>query len=69
MPQRLRKLVGSLGVLLFFAVYVWAAVSIADRLPDNRLVEVLYFVAAGTLWGVPLLPLITWTQSGRWGRK
>jgi hypothetical protein len=69
MPPRLRKLVGSLAVLAFFALYVWAAVAVADRLPDNRVVELIYFILAGTLWGVPLLPLITWTQSGRWGWK
>jgi hypothetical protein len=44
-------------------------VAVADRLPDNRVVELIYFILAGTLWGVPLLPLITWTQSGRWGWK
>jgi len=68
MPPRLRKFVGLLAVLAFLALYIWAAATIADRLPDNRLVQLVYFVLAGTLWGVPLLPLMTWMQRGRSGR-
>ena len=69
MPPGLRKFVGSLAVLAFLALYVWAAAGVAERLPDQAVVQLVYFVLAGTLWGVPLLPLITWIQSGRWGRK
>ena len=65
MPSRLRKLVGSIALLAFLAIYVAVAVTLADRLPDNRLVELVYFVVVGTAWGLPLLPLIAWMQRGR----
>ena len=65
MPPRLRKLVGSVAVLAFLATYVAVAVTLADRLPDNLLVQLTYFVVVGTAWGLPLLPLIAWMQRGR----
>jgi hypothetical protein len=65
MPPRLRKLIGSVAVLAFLAVYIAVAVTLADRLPDNRLVQLAYFVVVGTAWGLPLLPLIAWMQRGR----
>ena len=65
MPARTRKLVGSLGVLAFLGVYIWAAASVAERLPDSTWVQLVYFAVVGTLWGVPLFPLIAWVQRGR----
>jgi hypothetical protein len=60
MPTRLRKLVGGVGMLAFLFFYVGVMVAIADHLPDQWAVKLVFFVLAGTLWGVPLLPLITW---------
>ena len=65
MTPRSRKLVGSVGVLAFLGFYVWAAASIAERLPANTAVQLIYFAVVGTLWGVPLFPLIAWVQRGR----
>ena len=64
MPPRLRKLIGSLGVLIFLAAYIVVAVTLADQLPDNRVIELLYFAVAGVAWGVPLLPLFRWIETG-----
>ena len=47
------------------AAYVVAATVVADLLPDNRLVELAYFVVAGTFWFIPILPLIYWMNRGR----
>ena len=68
MPPRLRKLIGSIAVVIFLAAYIAAAVTLADRLPDNRAVELAYFLVAGMAWGLPLLPLFTWIQTGAWRR-
>ena len=65
MTPRVRKLVGSVGVLAFLAFYIWAAASLAERLPDSTWVQLLYFALVGTLWGVPLFPLIACVQLGR----
>ena len=42
--------------------YIWAAIAIGERLPDNRAVQMIYFIVAGTAWGLPLFPLISWAQ-------
>ena len=65
MSPRVRKLVGSIGVLVFLAFYIWAATAIAEWLPDSTVVQLVYFALVGTLWGVPLFPLIAWVQRGR----
>lgn len=59
-PARLRKLIGSIGILVFLAAYVWAFTSLYDRLPQNRLVHLAYFVVFGLGWGLPLIPLLSW---------
>ena len=60
MSPRVRKLVGSVGVLAFLGVYVWAAATLAERLPDNTVVQLIYFAVVGTAWGFPLIPLLSW---------
>ena len=65
MTARARKLVGSAGVLVFLGFYIWAATAVAERLPDSTIVQLIYFAVVGTLWGVPLFPLIAWVQRGR----
>jgi hypothetical protein len=60
MPTRLKKLIGTVGILAFLLFYVGAAVAIADRLPDLWPVKLVFFVVVGTVWGAPLIPLITW---------
>jgi hypothetical protein len=64
MPTRVRKLVGSLGVLVFLAAYVWIVTLAADHVPRHVVPETLFYVVAGVLWGVPLIPLIRWMNGG-----
>lgn len=65
MTARVRKLIGSAGVLAFLAAYVWAATAISDHLPDGRAIKLAYFAVVGIAWGVPILPLISWMNRGR----
>ncbi|MFM8753728.1 MAG: DUF2842 domain-containing protein [Phenylobacterium sp.] len=65
MQPRLRSFVGSMAILVFMAVYIWAATLVADRLPDNMAIKMLYFAVAGLGWGLPILPLISWMNRGR----
>jgi hypothetical protein len=60
MPVRLKKLIGSGLMLLFLFAYVCVVVAVADHLPDQWFVKLIFFLLAGTLWGAPLIPLITW---------
>ena len=60
MPTRLRKLIGSAGVLGFLGLYIWLVSLLADRVPPATWAQTAFFAAAGVLWGVPLIPLIRW---------
>jgi hypothetical protein len=64
MPPRLRKLVGSAGVVGFLLAYIWLVVVAADHVPRSVWLQTAFFVAAGVLWGVPLIPLIRWMNGG-----
>ena len=60
MPTRLRKLIGSVGVLAFLAGYVWLVATLYGYVPKGALFTLAYFAVAGFVWGVPLIPLIRW---------
>jgi hypothetical protein len=64
MPQRLRKLIGTLVLVVFVTLYALTAMTIAAaKLPGTSwFVQLLYFAIAGLLWIVPAAPLITWMQ-------
>ena len=47
--------------------YIWAAIAIGERLPPNRYVQLVFFIVAGTAWGLPLFPFIRWVQRDRAG--
>ena len=64
MNARTRKAIGGLLILAFLLGYIILVVNIADHLPDQKLVRLIYYVVAGTAWGVPLIPLITWMNRG-----
>lgn len=64
MPPRLRKLIGSAGVLGFLLGYIWAVTILADRVPANPWLQTAFFGVAGVLWGVPIIPLIRWMNGG-----
>jgi hypothetical protein len=62
MSPRVRKLVGTFAILAFMAAYIWAAIAIAERLPADTTVQLIFFIVAGLAWGLPLFPLVSWAQ-------
>ncbi len=65
MSARVRKLVGGVGMLAFLLFYMGLAAMIADHLPNQWAVQLAFFLIAGTAWGAPLIPLITWMNRGK----
>ena len=65
MNARIRKLVGGVGLLVFIGGYIWAATAIADHLPEHGAIKFIYYAVVGLIWGVPVLPLISWMNRGR----
>ena len=60
MPPRLKKLVGSVAVLAFIALYVGVAAALYRFVPDNSFLRLAYFAVVGMAWGLPIVPLIRW---------
>jgi hypothetical protein len=67
MSPRVKKLIGSVGVLAFLVLYIGAAAWIGDRLPASQLIRFAYFGVAGIAWGLPLIPFLAWMNRDRRG--
>ena len=59
---RIRKLIGTFVLLTFLVLYSFLVMTIAvsGHLPDNGLVESLYYLTAGVIWAFPAKYLVTW---------
>ena len=70
MPERLRKLVGSIVLVAFVCIYALTAMTIAAaKLPGTSgLTQLVYFTVAGLIWVIPAGALIAWMVKPR-GRK
>lgn len=60
MTPRIRKLVGTVAIVLFLGLYAAAAIVVADHLPRHPAVSLAYFLIVGVAWGLPLFPLLSW---------
>ena len=65
MSARTRKLIGSVAIVGFLGLYIAVVATLAERLPPNWIVQLVFFVVAGVAWGAPLIPLIAWMNRGR----
>lgn len=60
----LRRIIASVGIVLFLVLYVVGVSDLGRHLPPhNDVLTLLYYALAGTLWGVPILPLISWSEA------
>lgn len=70
MPHRIRKLLGS--VVLIVLVLTWALVAMViaqfPAIKANSVVEAIYYVVAGLGWVLPAMPIVSW-MSRRTGDK
>jgi hypothetical protein len=67
MKPTLRKPVGVLGLIAGLVVYAVLVGSLAGpigRLPV--LVQAIVYLILGTIWILPLRPLLIWMETGRW---
>jgi len=65
MKARVRKAIGGLGIVGFVILYAVAAATIGDHIPKVIWAQALFYIVAGTAWGLPLIPLILWMNRGR----
>ncbi|GGC55070.1 DUF2842 domain-containing protein [Chelatococcus reniformis] len=64
MPRSQRKLIGSIGMIIFVVVYALVVMVVAQgRIQEApKLAQTAFFLVAGLIWIVPLLPLIRWME-------
>lgn len=64
MPQRLRKFLGTIALVVFIAFYALLAMTIgAAKLPGTSgWVQLAYYVVAGLVWVIPAAAMVTWMQ-------
>jgi len=64
MGPRTRKAIGGVAILLFLLFYVGLIGWIGTLLPNQWLIRLIFYAIAGTAWGAPLIPLLTWMNRG-----
>lgn len=65
MSAAARKLFGLAVLLAGLVLYALLAMRLAVAvLPDDLIVQTLYYVAAGVIWIVPAVPFVRWVQGG-----
>jgi hypothetical protein len=67
MNRRMRKLVGTIVMLLFVVLYALVITTVADPILSraNKAVEAVFYVIAGLAWAPPLMLLIKWMEGGK----
>jgi uncharacterized SAM-binding protein YcdF (DUF218 family) len=65
MTARTRKFIGLFGILGFIGLYVFAVTLAAAFLPDHWAARLAFYLVAGSAWGIPILPLISWMNRDR----
>ena len=60
-----RKLAGMLAILLIILVWAVMVVSISDYIGAQHIaVQSIIYLIAGTIWIVPMRPLLIWMETG-----
>ena len=67
LPQR--RLIACAGIIFFLFVYVFAVATLGQMLHGGKITAMIFYALAGTLWGVPLIPLISWSENYKGKKK
>ncbi len=62
-----RRLVGSLGLLIFVIIYtlvaMWFGATVVNA--QGKWIQLIYYVIAGLAWAVPAYAIILWSSKSR----
>lgn len=67
MPPRLRKLIGTVLIIILVVVYALVATTIASATLGDKpwWIHLLYFFFTGLLWILPAMLVIKWMEGRR----
>ncbi|WP_445504142.1 DUF2842 domain-containing protein [Microvirga sp. G4-2] len=62
MNMRVRKLIGTVMMLVFIITYALFAMAVAEgRITEApKLVQTLAYIVLGLIWIIPMMPLVRW---------
>ena len=62
MSIRVRKLIGTIALLVLVTVWALIAMAVAQFPPifENKLIAAAYYVVAGLGWVLPAMPIVSW---------
>lgn len=62
MSMRVRKLIGTVVMLVFIITYALFAMAVAEgRITEApKLVQTVAYIALGLIWIIPMMPLVRW---------
>ena len=65
MPVRLRKLIGTVALLVLVVVWALVAMALAQAPPihDSTALSIAYYVIVGLGWVLPAMPLVRWMSA------
>ena len=63
LPQR--RAVACAVILVILILWILGAAAIAEHLPDSQLARLAFYAIAGTCWGLPVIPIISWSENYR----
>ena len=64
-----RRAIACAGIMVFLFFYVWLVASLGQMIRGGPITALIFYALAGTLWGVPLIPLIAWSERYQWKKK
>lgn len=67
LPQR--RAIACAGIIIFLFFYVWLVASLGQLIRGGPMTALIFYALAGTVWGVPLIPLIAWSERYQWKKK
>jgi Protein of unknown function (DUF2842) len=69
LTRRTRKLVGTIGMLIFVVLYALVVTAVAAPILINasKLVQAVFYAVAGLAWAPPLMLLIRWMEGPKGG--
>lgn len=64
MSQRIRKLIGTVAIILFVICYALVVMALAQPVLKGAGwgTQLLFYALAGLAWIVPIMPLIAWME-------
>ncbi len=64
-----RRLVACAAILVILLLWVLAVSALAEHLPKNQLVQLLFYAVAGIGWALPVIPVISWSENYKSRKK